>query len=71
MLPAGLPFVRYFLPACVHPCLAAGFDWDAKDSLYMGTVDYSSVRALHGYNSCGWDDLESLAITLLEMATGG
>lgn len=48
----------------------AGFDWEAQDCLYMGTVDYSSVRALRGYNPSGWDDLESLAIALLEMATG-
>jgi hypothetical protein len=37
----------------------------------MGTVDYSSVRSLQGYIPSAWDDLESLAVTLLEMATGG
>jgi hypothetical protein len=37
----------------------------------MGTVDYSSVRSLQGYHPSAWDDLEGLAVTLLEMATGG
>lgn len=50
--------------------LCAGFDWDSRNCLYMGTVDYSSVRALQGHHPCAWDDLEGLAITLLEMATG-
>lgn len=49
---------------------AAEFDWDSRDCLYMGTVDYSSVRSLQGHHPCAWDDLEGLAITLLEMATG-
>jgi hypothetical protein len=51
-------------------CCPAEFDWESKDCLYMGTVDYSSVRSLYGYHPCGWDDLEALAVTLLEMATG-
>jgi hypothetical protein len=50
--------------------MIADFDWDSKDCLYMGTVDYSSVRSLCGHNPCGWDDLEGLAVSLLEMATG-
>ena len=56
--------------ADVQCCIFAGFDWDAQDCLYMGTVDYSSVRALRGHHPSAWDDLEGLAITLLEMATG-
>lgn len=54
---------------CLQCCLAE-FDWESKDCLYMGTVDYSSVRSLYGHHQCAWDDLEALAVTLLEMATG-
>lgn len=58
-------------PCTTVACLIlTDFDWDRRDTLYMGTVDYSSVRALYGHSPCAWDDLEGLAISLLEMATG-
>lgn len=50
---------------------SADTDLESRDCLYMGTVDYSSVRSLQGYHPSAWDDLEGLAVTLLEMATGG
>ncbi|WIA09024.1 hypothetical protein OEZ85_008438 [Tetradesmus obliquus] len=49
-----------------HP----GFSWDDDTYLFCGTVDYSSVRTLFGRHPTPKDDLEGLACTLLEMATG-
>jgi hypothetical protein len=50
--------------------LPAGFSWDDDTYLFCGTVDYSSVRTLNGRHPTPKDDLEGLACTLLEMATG-
>lgn len=50
--------------------LPAGFSWDDDTYLFCGTVDYSSVRTLFGRHPTPKDDLEGLACTLLEMATG-
>jgi hypothetical protein len=52
---------------CVLP---AGFSWDEDTYLFCGTVDYSSVRTLFGRHPTPKDDLEGLACTLLEMASG-
>lgn len=63
---AGLTLVLCSCVCAVH----SDYNWDSKDFLYMGTVDYSSVRSLCGHHPCPWDDLEGLAVCLLEMATG-
>jgi hypothetical protein len=50
--------------------LPAGFSWEEDTYLFCGTVDYSSVRTLFGRHPTPKDDLEGLACTLLEMASG-
>lgn len=46
------------------------FSWEDQTYAFWGTVDYASVRNLSGYHPTPRDDLEGLACTLLEMATG-
>ncbi len=50
--------------------IPADFSWDQQTYAFWGTVDYASVRNLSGYHPSPRDDLEGLACTLLEMATG-
>ncbi|KAF8072896.1 CKL6 [Scenedesmus sp. PABB004] len=52
------------------PWRHSGFSWEARDYTFWGTVDYSSVRELQGCHPTPREDLEGLACTLLEMATG-
>jgi serine/threonine protein kinase len=62
--------MAHLLLALHVPVCSAGFSWDVDNYLFCGTVDYSSVRTLFGRHPTPKDDLEGLACTLLEMATG-